>query len=342
MALLFCDGWDEYNGIADKYTGVGSPTAGTIDLTGTKSRTGLGCYVSQTPFGPYQSFTPKTDLIVGIAIAPSDPPQGDVFVITSGGIGTVSSTTQIKVALNSDGSATVKTGNDPFPSILGTTAPNLVFSGVYAYIELQAICGSVAGSFTLRINGATVLVKTNVNTNPAGSGTFDTVGVRGPGGGLTAEFDDFYICDTSGSHNNSLLGAIRVYTALPTSDNSPLQWTPSTGVAHFSLVNGVPAESQTTDVQTGAAGNTDQYLYNLTNIPAGVSILGVQHGLYAELDAAGSGSIGSAVGGSVAGNTAITTTPHIYTFPYDTDPATGLPWVMANLIAKPIGPNRTA
>lgn len=339
MAMLFCDGWDEYNGIADKYTGVGNITNGTIDLTGTRSRTGIGCYVTNGPFGPYQSYTKKTDLAVGLAVTPSAPVGGDVFLFFAG---SVVGTIQLGVTLNADGSVSVISQNVPFTVRLGTTVPDLVFSGVYAYIELLGHCNSVTGSFTLRVNGATVLTATNVNTDPAGNNGFDTVQLRGPGGGLTAVFDDFYICDTSGAHNNTLLGAIRVYTALPTSDNSPLQWTPSVAGTHFNLVNGVPAESQTTFVSSPTAGQTDQYLYNVSSVPAGVTILGVQHGLYASLDAAGSGSVGSSVGGIVAGSDALSTTPHLYTFEYDTDPVTGLPWIMANLIGRPIGPNRTA
>lgn len=335
MSMLFIAGFDQCTNVTTDWDGIGAPGSGSNDLSGNFSRTGVGCYISNSPFGPFKGTGNKTSLIAGVAVKCSGVPAGQVFVFFSGG---VSGVDQIEVTINDDGSLSLTT----FGATFGTTVPGLIFTGVYAYVELQSTCNSITGSATLRVNGATVLSVSNINTNRAGTGFFDTVQLRGPGGGLTSTFDDFYLFDTSGAANNSLAGAVKVYTVYPVSDNTPLQWTPSTGTTHFNLVNGVPAESQTTYVSDATVGNTDQYLYNLNPVPSSVSILGVQHGLNSFLDAAGSGSIGSSCGGIVAGSVALSTSGHQYSFPRDTDPVISGPWTLANLINRQFGPNRTA
>lgn len=340
--MLFIAGFDLDTNPATDFDGVGA-NSGSNDLTGTKSRTGVGCYVSSGPFGPYKTFTGKTALIAGVAELCTSTPAGAVFTFFSGGTGG-GSVIQAQVVINSNGSLSVLSSNTPFQNHLGTTSPGIILTNVYAYIELDvSSVNSVTGAFTLRVNGATVLTGTNVNTNPAASGTIDTVQINGPGGGLTAYFDDFYIFDHSGGTNNSLAGPARVYTALPVSDNTPLQWTPSTAGTHFNLVNGIPAETQSTYVSAASSGLIDEYLYDLSQVPTSVTILGVQHGLDSFLDAAGSGSVDSACGNTNAGAPiALSTSAHIYPFPRDTDPVAAGPWTRANLLVRPFGPNRTA
>lgn len=339
MALMMIDGFDEYLNAPTKYIGG---TQGQNDLSGSKSRTGIGAWHAIGPNGPYTSFVKRTTLILGLAVSPANPPGQALFQMNVGGVFNINAFIQAQLYINADGSVSVVNRNVPFQATLGTSAPGLVLSGVYNYIEMKVFCNPTTGSVQVRINGALVLNLTNVNTDPTSQGGIDTVMLNGPTGGLTSYYDDMYLCDNSGGTNNDFLGAVRVYTALPVSDNSPLQWTPSTGVTHFNLVNGVPAESQTTYVQDLSIGNVDQYLYNVSAIPAGVQILGVQHGLYASLDASGSGSVGSECGGTLAGSAALTTVPHIYSFPRDTDPVVSGPWTMANLISRQFGPNRTA
>lgn len=339
MALIMIDGFDEYVNGPTKYLGG---LQGSNNLTGTISRTGRGCWSTSGPNGPYTSFTTRTTLIQGVAVFPSDPIAGSLFLWVRNGVQNINTRTNLQIYLNADGSVSAVNGEVPFQTTLGQSGPAKIIGGVYNYIECKCFSNATTGTVEIKVNGALVLSLTNVNTDPYGLTGFDTAELGGPTGGLAARFDDMYLADTLGGVNNDFLGAIRVYTALPVSDNTPLQWTPSTGTPHFSLVNGVPAESQTTYVSDTGLGNTDQYLYDLTSIPAGVQILGVQHGLYTELDAAGSGSVGSSCGGIVAGSQAVTTSPHIYSFVRDTDPVAVGPWTMANLINRQFGPNRTA
>lgn len=335
MAMMFIDGFDEYSFPAQKWTGVGAGSQGQNDLTGTLSRTGRGCYNTTGPFGPYFSFVARNHIIMGVAV------NGGPFIFQaiSGGAANVNTVNQMTVVTTGTGGVQAyNSGN----KVNEFSAPGILLSG-YNYVELDIhITGVGVGNFTVRVNGAVVINKTGVNVDPAGSGLIDTVQLLGSAGGSSCIFDDFYLFDSTGSTNNSLAGAVRVYTALPVSDSTPLQWTPSGGSAHFSLVNGVPAENQTTYVYDGTVGNIDDYLYDITGVPGGLQILGVQHGLYAELDSAGSGSIGSDCQGNAEGSVAMSTSPHLFTFERDTDPVVAGPWTLANLATRSFGPKRTA
>lgn len=336
MSILFIDGFDEYLNPANTWDGVGAANQGSNDLTGTKSRTGVGCYVTNGPFGPFKAVQNKNQLVMGVAAFCVNIPGGQVFGLFSGGI---SGTIQTLVGIQSNGQIFVQIG----AGAAQFSNPGVIIANAYQYIELQITISAGSGSYVLRVNGATILTASGINTDPAGSGFVDAVQLRGAGGGSTLYFDDFYLFDTTGGVNNSLAGPVKIYTALPTSDNAPLQWTPSTPGTHFNLVNGVPAENQVTFVSSGTIGQADDYLYNLSSVPSNVTILGVQHRVDALLDAAGSGSVGSDCGnGHVIGSVALNTTPHLFSFPRDTDPVVAGPWTLTNLISRQFGPSRTA
>lgn len=53
-------------------------------------------------------------------------------------------------------------------------------------------------------------------------------------------FDDIIVHDTTGARNNSWPDGAKVYYMVPTGDGSPVDWTPSTPGAHWSLVKEIP------------------------------------------------------------------------------------------------------
>ena len=84
--------------------------------------------------------------------------------------------------------------------VLGTTsgaglAPN---SNVWHYVEIK-IVAATSGSVTIRVDGVTKLTITGINTTD-GSNRYVSVNiVAAPQWRL----DDFYICDSTGSANNT-------------------------------------------------------------------------------------------------------------------------------------------
>jgi hypothetical protein len=105
---------------------------------------------------------------------------------------------------------------------------------------------------------------TTVYLNPA-AGTvnqlqFSTCNPSG-GGSALGTWDDLYFCDTSGAQNNDFLGNTRIISQAPSGDGVLLDWTPSSGTVHFSLVNAYPINYGATEVTATTAGNQDSYIF---------------------------------------------------------------------------------
>jgi hypothetical protein len=199
-----------------------------------------------------------------------------------------------------------------------------------------------AGSCIVRVNGVVVLNLTGIVTGEGGADSASNFQFRGIGGGGTY-IDDFYLNDLTGAVDNDFEGPIRIYALLPGADSAPLAWSPSVAGPHFPLVDSVPIDPSKY-VYDASVGDIDSYLYDASAIPLNASIHGIQHCLFANLDSAGSASVGSRVNGADApgGGVALTTTGHIYPTPWDLNPLTGLPWTAADIVAVVAGPKVTA
>jgi hypothetical protein len=345
LALIFCDSFDHYNSLALKWDGVGVDNS--IDLTGTKSRTGTGALsINSSASGPFKNFTAQSKLLTMDAFNPNgNAPIGTkaniLWFIDSG-----SGTQQVRIVYNPDLSIAVLTGNDPFPVTLATSAPGVLQASSYNFIMTKVTISAVAGTVLVRVNGAIVINITGVNTDPAASGTANRVQLYMLGGLALGFHDDFAVFSWSVA-GDDLTSAPGIYCAVPSSDSTPLQWVPSSGSAHFSLVNTIPQQTANF-VSSNAIGNQDQYIHtipsneNVPPLPPNVSIISAQHCLYAETDIAGPRSIASDIGGNVGASLVLTVTPKIFTTPWDTNPVTTLPWAKADLATTKIGEEVTA
>ncbi len=98
------------------------------------------------------------------------------------------------------------------------------------------------GQAILKVDGVTQAAR----TGGLGSGftSFDRfmfgIGNLGHGGSASAWFDDIAVNDTSGPTENSWCGPGGVYLLKPNADQSPLEWSPSAGTTHYTLVNEIP------------------------------------------------------------------------------------------------------
>lgn len=332
--FIFGDGFDHYNSVALKWT---NPNSATIDLTGTKSRTGIGAMLC-TSAGPGQqkSVLSKSGFVCGRAYM-TNGGGNNVFGFFGPNLGFP--TNQCALQVNLDGSMSVKAGN----VILGSTIGGLIpFNQTYVYIEMKCTFSTTIGAVTVRVNGQTVLTLTNVNTDPDGSGLANIFYLQGPGSGTFAYADDVYLLDLLGGINADFWGPIRIFAGAPISDSVPLQFTPSVAGPHFSLVNAIPQNNGATFVQDNNVGDQDQYIHATTGIVAPVSIKAVQHNMDAQIDIAGARILGSSVGGVVSGGQALTQAYQIKLFPYDTNPVTGLPWALTDFATTPFGPDVVA
>jgi hypothetical protein len=140
------------------------------------------------------------------------------------------------------------------------------------YVEAQAAI--VDGSpphlvASARVNGAEFLTWDYTAASSLSGLRFASVAIQGPGGGLSANWDDLYVTDTE------FLGDIRIGVLYPNAAGDSTAWTPNAGT-NWSQVEEHPADDDTSYVSASSVGLKD--LYNLDDIdPAFVgTIKGVQ------------------------------------------------------------------
>jgi hypothetical protein len=346
MALIFCDSYDNYTNLAQKW----SATTGRSSITsgGVPPRTGIQC-LQLGGFGtdgPTENFVARTGLVVGFAMWP-----------TAGGIMTCKFTapsgldpTQVHFDILPDLSFAAFRAGYPSDVLLAQSVPGLIDPSAWNYLECKVIIDAVNGSVVGRVNGLVVFSAFGINTigngNPLAPplpSTCSGITLCGnPGGGLyNCYFDDTYMCDLT-PPNGDFLGAVHIYAEVPFADTATDQWTPSVAGPHFPLVNTIPPNIAEY-VESNTPGQVDEYLHAITGIPPASEVLAVQHSLLASVNTAGTQVIASSLN-EITGpvNTAPSVTPHMALQPYDVDPATGAAWVLAEIPTRRIGPVVTA
>jgi hypothetical protein len=86
------------------------------------------------------------------------------------------------------------------------------------------------------------------------------------GGGTTQQMCDFAWGDAITDYK----GDVRVYGRLPNADGTTLQWTPNSGVTHYTQVDENPPDNGTTFNSNLPVGNIDTYKFPVIGIPSGV------------------------------------------------------------------------
>ncbi|WP_413289875.1 hypothetical protein [Bdellovibrio sp. HCB337] len=289
MALLFIEGFDEYNTTGTSFQAEifsananngcswvywDGMNASSLE-TSTAARTNPSGNGKATAHynGSYLSMVlpPLTEVIVGFGFY-SNTTSGSMCYLSSSLPIAYSNhvANGIRLTKNTDGSISVV--NSSTSAVLGTSAAAVLGTNLWDYIEVHYKFG-VAGDVKVRVNAVEVISLTGIDTRGSATG-INCLSLRGFSGVAWSFFDDLYVCDTTGTINNTFLGPIGVYTLVPNADAS-VQMTPSSG-ANYSCVNEIPVN--TTNYVTATSLALTDY-YGTTNLPAGVnptSIAGVQ------------------------------------------------------------------
>lgn len=148
----------------------------------------------------------------------------------------------------------------------------------YRWQYLELAFDTSAGTFEARLNGETVVSASGL--------TFDSINEIVRLGRQTYPysypyFDDFYVCDGTGSRNNDFLGPRKVVTLRPESDVVGYQdWTPLTGVDHWAMVDEEVCDDDSTYVSETDTDETD--LFEIDDVS---SLLSEVNGLMLYADA---------------------------------------------------------
>lgn len=279
MALLFVDGFD-----AGDFAAKGWTAGGATSSTSTRFGAGRSMQLNINGFIAKRSFTPSPSIYVGMAMysGSASDPLFHTFTDTGG---------TSHIYLKSLGSALgLYHGNS---TLIAQSPINTWADRRWHYVEVYLVVADAGGRATVRINGATVIDFTGDTRNGGTSTLVDTIGFRGRYAGDDAYFDDLYICDATGTTNNTFLGDIRVQTIVPTGAGTYTNLTP-TGVANnWDNVNELPAS--TTDYNSSSTiGHKDSYVMSDILATTG-SVLGIQTNVMAHKSDASVANIRSIV-----------------------------------------------
>jgi hypothetical protein len=238
----------------------------------------------------------------------------------------------IRLSASSPSTIVVKVGG----SVVDTFTDFTFLMNVWYYIEMKVVCHPTNGSIEVRLNGTTIVSIADINTQ-AGIDAFHNI-VRFD---MTPHSwtDDFYICDGSGTACNDFQGICSIIGLFPDADTETNQWTPSTGITHYNLVNENPP-----DTAGYVLGNVQaqEDLYSYPSIIRTDPILGIQISSMVMLNSGTSVIIEAPIVSndivdlgpkSVYSSSSYQELRHIS----EVDPNTGEPWTIEGLAAAQFG-----
>lgn len=267
MALKYIDGFEQYatgNGIAHivgksssipYYAWNGYDGGSTSFSVGTTYFRSAQTNSSSLEIGGYGSlfmnFPADETVILGFGVRTSGNLKDAWTILHFNNVPTYANTSAgLHIQVMGDGS--IRMYNEATNTTLDRSAPGVVGALIWQYFEIKISFGASA-AYEVRINGDTVISATGRNTFCGLTSVYGLNLATLASAGSSTYFDDFYICDTSGTVNNDFLGPISVYTLFPNADGSSTNFTPQGAASNFAAVNS-RLPSTATYVQSGTTG----------------------------------------------------------------------------------------
>ncbi len=332
MALLFIDGFDKYSTseISQKWpTIAGSPT---INATGGRDGTGAlildaaGEYVQRSLPSNYAT------LVVGARVKVSSIASNtDYLYFLDAG------TNQVKIRIRTDGKVEAFRGTTSLGS--SSTAP--IAAGTSYYLEAKVTFHGSTGIVSIYVDGSLVLSLTGQNTISTANAYANQIRFNCDAA-LTVTIDDVYTLDTSGSApQNDVLGDVRVDTVIPDVDGTYEQFALSAGTDSFALLDDAAPDGDSTEIHSSTVGDKTTLGYAAMPSVSGGTILGVQVGIVARKDSAGSRQIKAKTrtgGSDYAGSGQALSTSYLwYGEIWATNPNTAVAWSETEVNAAEFG-----
>lgn len=330
MALIFADSFDHYTTLLQKYN-TGN---GTITTTAGVARTGVGCLSlgnSAEARRVVLASQEHATLILGCAMRLNSSVQ-IVYFVGDGGL-----TTHGHVQFQSTGVVQAMRFNQV---LLGQSSASQFSANTWFYAEIMYTLHDTAGAIQVRINGTTVLNLSAVDTKNAGTkATLDGFQFTNSGGGGFNYIDDVYLCNPAGTANTTYLGDVRVAALLPNGAGATTQLTPTAGANYTNVDDQAPT---TTDlVQSTATGQYDTY--NLADYaPTNATVYGATLHAFAQKSDVGLTSLAPMVRVGATDYEGASQALSFggyryYSQLYETNPATGAPWTVAEINTAEFG-----
>jgi hypothetical protein len=269
MALRWCDSFDHYTTIGQKYDSVG----GSVSFVTGRFGNGLRVTDGNQPGFAYKYLgAGHATWIVGFAfnLNADAGASKDIFYLLDG--------TSIQVYLQYEtGTRRIRLLNGS-GALLGTGTTGMV-TGVWYYVELKVTIGNSAQPYEVRINENVEITGTGDTQNTANASA-NGIELASGSSNVTSrarDFDDLYVCDGSGSTNNNYLGDIRVECLMPNGNGATSNFvgSDSNSTDNYLLVDEVPPNDDTDYVVGTSVGDKDTYAYGDLTTTAG-TVFGIQ------------------------------------------------------------------
>lgn len=355
MALLYIDGFD----VADaalRWVRTGMDADFSYSAS-TRFGTGKAATMSSVTFNGaaslLRSITPSAAVYTGAAVkvglerdSNASNPTANLFGLYSDGgmtghiyLRRITLTNAIAVYR---GDANVGTIGSPGTQI--AISPAGVFDDNWHYIEVYAVIHDTTGRVTVKVDGSIVIDFTGDTRNGGTSTNIDAIRFRTaiysswtPNSPITV--DDLYVCDGTGTANNSFLGDVRVQSLMPNGAGASTQLTPTGSANNYVNVNEVPYNAASYN-GSSTVGQRDTYtLSDLVGNTA--AIFGIQSVAHMQKSDAGTANVKIALksgAGVYYDNVqSLGSSTAAYVQVRETDPATSSAWTVSNANALEAG-----
>lgn len=333
MALLFFEGF-EVDGGNSTALGRKYDLASSASGTGTGRLHGTACALANGRLRTRSLTSPTGTVVVGFGYQDSNTGSsaGGFEVVILNGVNE-----QLKLVTVSVTTSTFRIDLYRGATLLASSASYSTLN--WHYFEFKAVIATgTGGSYELRHNETTDFSDTGVNTANSGSASWDAIDLNNTAGTTGIRIDDIYVLDGTGSVNNDFLGDSVVEGRLPTGDGATLDWTPSTGSAHWSLLDDT---DDATRVTTDTPGDIDYLTFDSLSFITG-TIHGVMTITTVGLDQLGSRTMRNKVLSAAATANGATQAVETTTFSsifdvFETDPNTSSAWSISAVNAASFG-----
>lgn len=242
----FYDGWTEFNG--------------SNSTTGRRSTNGIALVLTTG----YFQYDPSANInvgIVGFAFyfgLPTQSANREFLAFRDG------TTEQCKIRLNTDFSLSILTSAG---TVIATSDPAVVTPQYWHYLEVKVEIDG-AGAYEIRLDEQTVLSGVNADLQATGNSYFTNLRLQYMGGTSPdpTTYDDFYLCDDTGSDFNDFQGDVEIDTLYVDGAGFQADWTPLSGSNYQMVDEGEGAfDEDTTYNSSNTPGEID--LFTMTNLP---------------------------------------------------------------------------
>ena len=329
MSLLWFDGFEMYDNYIDLdkvYASLGGTTGSIANgRRGSKAWVPFNAINTELPGNPQTivfGAAVYAEGIEALSATDNDGATRSLFKVQD----VVSGNTHLYFQVNSDRLIVVK---DSAWGVIGTTSGHTIEGNTWYYIEVKVTISNTVGQVTINVDGVERLSTAADKDTCNGSNEYVGCVMFCRIYPINTRFDDYYICDTSGSKNNDFLGDIRVDILRPTANGANSDFTPKSGSNYENVDETQGPDDDSTYNESNTLNHKDSYeMGDLT--PLGSTIYGAKSQITVRKTDAGAANMGHLVrtGGTdfVSGEYTLSDSFITYTRMMEDDPSGEIEW----------------